>query len=211
MKRIYFVRHGESEGNLQEIIQHPEEPLTEEGRRQAGMIAKRCHTFSFDKIIASTHLRAKETAEIIAETTKKEITFSDFFVELRRPSEIIGKSRNSPEVKKIYDSITVGLGDPLFRHSDEENFEDVKERGMQALAFLIDDPAEHILAVTHGAFLRMLGGLAVFGDDLTFREYRRIFYVFQVKNTGVTVFEYHPEYPSLPWRIVTWNDHAHLD
>jgi broad specificity phosphatase PhoE len=69
MFELTFLRHGESEGVQNKILQgHIDLPLTHKGRDQICTLAnfwlKNGETF--DKIISSPLKRAKETSEIIA-------------------------------------------------------------------------------------------------------------------------------------------------
>jgi broad specificity phosphatase PhoE len=69
---LYFVRHGESQGNIDNIFAGPgyPAPLTRKGRSQA-LAAGRdilSRKLKIDHIVASPMERAKETAEIIAAT-----------------------------------------------------------------------------------------------------------------------------------------------
>jgi probable phosphoglycerate mutase len=68
---LYFVRHGESQANIDEIFAGPDyyAPLTDNGRNQATQAALRLKVDSimFDTIIASPIERARDTAIIIAE------------------------------------------------------------------------------------------------------------------------------------------------
>jgi broad specificity phosphatase PhoE len=63
---IYLVRHGESEGNVKEIVQgHMDFPITEKGEKQVLKTADIFKDIHFDAIYSSDLLRAKQTAEII--------------------------------------------------------------------------------------------------------------------------------------------------
>ena len=77
MKTIYFVRHGESEGNVGHIRQTADTPLTDEGRRQAVTIADRAARLDFECIVSSTMERARQTAYPILERTAKPIEYSE--------------------------------------------------------------------------------------------------------------------------------------
>ena len=52
MKRIYFVRHGETEGNLGKFFQTSETPLTENGHTAAKKVSERFKKVSIDKLIS---------------------------------------------------------------------------------------------------------------------------------------------------------------
>ena len=70
MGKVYIVRHGETEWNAQGRIQgHTDVPLSEQGRRQAQLVARRLRGVTFDAAFASDLSRTRETAETILEGT----------------------------------------------------------------------------------------------------------------------------------------------
>lgn len=73
MSKIYFVRHGQSEWNVEnKICGATDIPLTDEGRAQARVTAQKFleQKIKADVIYYSPLSRAKETALIISEITK---------------------------------------------------------------------------------------------------------------------------------------------
>jgi broad specificity phosphatase PhoE len=105
------------------------------------------------------------------------------------------------------------------RVEDGENFDDLKSRALAALDFLERRPEENILVVTHGFFLRVLAASVLFGGNLTGEFLRAFALGMLTKNTGLFVFENNPEVArssgqfyttASRWRIMVWNDHAHL-
>jgi broad specificity phosphatase PhoE len=211
MKTIYFVRHGESEGNVGNVHQPGTVSLTEKGRQQANFIAKRLESVSAELIVASTMTRARQTAAAILEKKNLPIEYSDLLVERRRPSELYGKCFDDPEALKMREVINKNFYDPDFHYSDEENFEDMKKRAGEALAYLESRPEENIIVVTHGWFLRYIIAYVVFGSELSSHEAFRFAGKFQTNNTGITVISSDPYGDEAsPWAIRTWNDHAHL-
>src|SRR5688572_6955622 len=71
MKHLYFVRHGESEMNTQNVFSgHTDTPLTHKGRQQALETGSklRDQQVNVDLIVASPLQRAHHTAIHIAET-----------------------------------------------------------------------------------------------------------------------------------------------
>ena len=207
MKKIYFVRHGESEGNANLIVQTHEAQLTEKGMAQASVVAGKCIKLEFETIISSTMIRARQTAEIISAATKKPIELSNLFVERRRPKEISGKHIDDAESVRFRKAIRENI-DINFRFSNEENFSDLRNRAHQAMEFLKNHKEENILVVTHGLFLRMIAAYVFFGEKMTGHECQQLFWKLAHTNTGITLIEFNDEDNSLI--LKTWNDHAHL-
>lgn len=209
MKNIYFVRHGESEGNVGPILQSFTTPLTPKGREQAEYIAERATKLPVEAIISSPMARARETAEIILVKVSKPIEYSDLFGERRRPAEIIGQPKDAPrsiEIKKIVEE---NFHLPTYRFSDEENFEDLKSRAKEALAYLAARPEDNVLVVTHGLFMRIVLAYVIHGEALTSEECVRFIHGLNMENTGLTILGYDATKRS-PWWLWVWNDHAHL-
>lgn len=210
MKKIYFVRHGQSESNAGKERSTITSPLTEKGKEQAAFIAKRLSKLPIEVIISSTMTRARETTAIITQTVDKPVEFSDLIVEARSSSEVQGKDRDSEEVKKITQLYFENFGKEGWRYSDEETFFDLKDRALKALQLLAARPEEHIAVVTHGFFMRIMMACVVFGEELTARECRQFTRIFHMENTGLSVLGYNPEEETWPWWLWVWNDHAHL-
>ncbi|MEK7604298.1 MAG: histidine phosphatase family protein [Patescibacteria group bacterium] len=209
MKTIYFIRHGESEGNTGPTRQGKMTSLSDRGRAQAATMAKRCATLPIDLLVASSMTRAQETATIIAAKIGKEPLSSELFGERRRPSAQIGQPKHSPEALAIDKEIIRNFGVPGWRHSDEENFEDLRTRAQEALEFLAQRPEENIAVITHGFFMRIIMAVVVLGDELTGAECDAFTRAFHMENTGLTVLKYGSE-KEPGWWVWTWNDHAHL-
>ncbi|MEI6400195.1 MAG: histidine phosphatase family protein [bacterium] len=212
MKKIYFVRHGQSEGNAGNIRQMTETPLTELGIKQSEFIADRIRTLSIEKIVSSTMFRAKQTTEIISKKVTAPIEYSDLFVERRRPSEQYGIPKDDPvslnAERLIRENFAVNLE---YHYSDEENFLDLKNRANRALQFLINLPEDNILVVIHGHFLKIIIAYAIFGENLTANECESFMRSFRMNNTGITLISYKEDNLSDPWNIETWNDVSHLE
>ncbi len=100
MKRFYFVRHGESESNSSGIYMGAEGKLTQKGIEQSTFLAQRFQSIPIDSIIVSPFVRTKETAIIFNKLLNKPSTYSDLFIEQKRPSEIKGLHREDPKRKK---------------------------------------------------------------------------------------------------------------
>lgn len=68
MKKVYYVRHGESEANVAGIVAGSgnETPLTSNGREQAKRAGRDLKDKKIDLIVCSPMLRTVDTAKLIA-------------------------------------------------------------------------------------------------------------------------------------------------
>jgi len=205
--RVYIVRHGESEANAKGIYQHRDVKLSETGVKQAHTVAQRFLHIPINSIYSSSFERAKKTADIIGNTIHKPVELLPLLTEIKRPTVIEGKKPGEPEARSIMRLIKSMWHDPLWRHSDEETFFDVRTRAMQLLDHIQKmNHAEQILLVSHGTFIRMLICVMIYGESLTPGKFKKYLRFLQTTNTGITVcdFDHHK------WRLLTWNDQAHL-
>ncbi|MDO8571348.1 MAG: histidine phosphatase family protein [bacterium] len=210
-KTIYFVRYGESEGNVSEVGNLNHSPLSEKGRKQAEFLAKRCVSLSIQTIITSNLERSVETGRIIVSLLGTKMETSELFVERRKPSAVFGQPIESQEAQKVWRSLWDNFHIPGFRHSDEENFDDLKTRAIKSLEYLASRDEETMLVVTHGIFLKILVAFTVLGNDLNGQECVRFMSRLEIENTGVSVFKYDSEERfGRNWIISAWNDQTHL-
>jgi 2,3-bisphosphoglycerate-dependent phosphoglycerate mutase len=211
MKNVYLVRHGESETNAGDKYYGPSARLTALGHRQAEFLAQRCAKLPVEIIISSGFPRADETAEYVVRTVGKPFEQSALFTERRPPTAILGQSKSEPDSIAYEDAVWSKFGDPSWRHSDAENFEDLNARAKQALAYLAARPEQNILVVGHGFFTKILAARVIFGEKLTGSKCLKVMQTFRLANTGLSVFEYDPGHArGWVWRIAIWNDQAHL-
>jgi uncharacterized phosphatase len=67
MKRILYVRHGESTANINGVAGLSDAQLTQKGAEQARMIGQHLNAEGIVTIACSPFIRARQTAEIIAQ------------------------------------------------------------------------------------------------------------------------------------------------
>lgn len=209
MKKIYFVRHGETQSNIDRSFQDPEELLNERGLAQAEILAKRIKSLRIDKIIASTMPRAMQTADAIIKENNMTYETSDLFREIKPVSSIVGAPHSdNPEslLVKYKRARELHAGDDSWHFEDEENPADFLKRIKDSLLHLASLPDEKILVVTHGMYLRCCVGYIINAgrckpvDLLTFKD------TLKMTNAGITVVDYKEK----NWVLTTWNDYAHF-
>lgn len=209
-KTIYFVRHGESESNASSTVHGPDALLTARGREQASYIAERATKLPFKAIVSSELPRARETADIISARTGVPVETAPHFGEWRTPSARVGLGRADAVFLEIERQVRENFGRPGWRHSDEENFDDLSMRARNAFAYLEARPEDELLVVTHGFFLRVLAALAVLRDSLDSASCHAFLRAFETENSGLSVFSYDPSRIRNPWHVIIWNDQTHL-
>lgn len=212
--KVYLVRHGESEGNARAVHQDAQAELSNRGRGEARALARRLRTVHADAIISSTYPRALQTAAAISAALKIPIVQSALFVELKRPTEIEGRPSDEPAVVAIKTRILDRWSEPLWHHSDEENFFELRSRAVEALEFLSGRSDASAVVVTHAVFMRMLVCVMAFGEALRPDNFRTLQAFLGSANSGITLCQYDRSGESdgaTGWRLITWNDHAHLD
>ena len=208
MKNIYFVRHGSSEGNALRVYQSASIPLSELGHEQAQTTSRRLSNITVDLLISSPYTRAYETAEYISKTVNLPIEKNELFRERKRPSIQEEKSKELEELKAIDKAIADNWEILSYRHSDEENFEDLKQRAQKAFEFIESRKEDNIIIVTHKNFLHCLIWYRLFDSNVTPKEAKIITDNFIMSNTGIVWMQF--DEIKKDWKIVTWNDHAHL-
>jgi len=145
--RVYFVRHGESEENVQRINFGGEALLTEHGERQAAFVAKRLKNIPNTRIIASTFVRAQQTAKIISECLGLPVESSELFVERRYPTGYAGEHYDSQFIQEYTRQRKENGDNPDWKYSDDESFNDLKQRALEALRFIGSHSDEHLVVV----------------------------------------------------------------
>lgn len=217
-----MVRHGESILNAEHIRQGADGSLSEKGMQQAEETGKRLANTKFDVILVSPFTRTRETAEIIAKHihSKKPMEFVDLLIERRNPKEIIGQYAEDPEIKKIIDIVDKSYHSDDFRYSDEENFQDLKERARKLLEYLEKRPERKILVVTHSIFLKMVAAYIIHRESLNSKKYNILSFTNSSNNASITVCEYDSGWLGdgfigryfFPlekrWRLLAWDDYT---
>lgn len=205
---VYFVRHGESEGNQKKVHQGENVPLSETGKHQAELVANRLKNIAIDVIYASPYLRAKQTADIISKKLKLPIEYWEHLKELKRPSELEGLKYSDPNASEIKKIIRENQTKADWKFSDDESFNDLLERAKQVEKHLFKHHKDqNVVCVSHIQILAMIVLQTVLQDKLTPEVFWQFYYHSRQKNTGITHLEYTEPFG---WNLVTWNDTTHL-
>jgi broad specificity phosphatase PhoE len=207
MKKIYFVRHGETTYNAAGLVQDHSPVLTDKGKEQATLVGARLQHLTFDTLVASDYERTRQTAGIVQNLTKKEPQYSELFREIRRPSEFFHQPRSDAFAVFLKQEIEHFSVDENWKYSDEESFTEVQDRIRRAFVYLETLPGD-IVVISHGHFIRRVVATVAMNFNLDTITWSCMYESFQATNTGITTVVKKSEADR--WQIITFNDHAHF-
>lgn len=183
--RFYFVRHGESMGNLEEKFNgHINFDLTEKGHAQAECTAQFLDTYPIDVIYSSDLNRAYQTAEHTAKRKSLPIIKSEAL------REINGGAYEGMEYKSIIDhypqEFHIWLNDiGNAACPGGESVAALQARVYnEVLRILHENRGKHILITTHATPIRVMTCL---WNGIPLSEMRKTNWV---NNASVTIVDY---------------------
>lgn len=189
---ILLIRHGETAGNANRVVQLPETPLSERGRGQAALLGRRLACAGITQILASDYARAAMTAANLSEAAGIAVD-----------SEPLLRERNFGDHRGCrYDDLDVDLFSPGYAPPGGEDWETFHERvdlAWAAIRRAVTQTQGELAVVTHGLVLYslMLRHVKLAEDEEASMGFA---------NTSLTVVE-----AEAPWRVGLFNCSAHLD
>lgn len=159
---LYFIRHGETEWNVLKKIQGKTDiPLNENGQKQAAaladMLLKKKNTEGFHVVRAYTspQLRAAKTAQTAAEVLDIPCIALDGLREMNLGE---WEGTNWDYIEEHYKD-TYHYWNTHRRYTNTpqgESYNEVLERTLKALEYILERESENVLVVTHSAVLMAL-------------------------------------------------------
>ena len=207
--QLYLIRHGEAVSNVQPIVggMRGDTGLTPRGVAQAERLRDRLAgtgEIAADVLISSTLPRARETAEIIAPALGLPIIWDDDVQEMR-PGMADGMSLDEFREQFGIPSTEREPFRPLAPGG--ENWGQFMLRAATALDRIVRQHRDkNIVIVCHGgviegSFVYFFGLNSLAGLPVRFNTH----------NTSITHWKHgQPGDPSTPWRLMRYNDDAHL-
>lgn len=164
LTRIYVVRHGESEGNVGNLASENSElgsSLTENGRRQAKVMADKFKNIDFAAIFSSELARTKETAEIIKNGRSLSVIPNNNTNErsIYKYSRAIKKEEADVEEEMLNETKNLTDEEKMsYKHTPQ--MESVLEGALRLLSQFKEIAREYkgkkVLVVSHGNVMRSL-------------------------------------------------------
>jgi broad specificity phosphatase PhoE len=144
---ILLARHGETDWNRDRRVQgHSDVPLNDTGRKQARDLAKQLRGERFDAVYASDLARARETAEIVAAGTDREV---HELVDLRERHFGTWEGLTDDDIRARFPESRTGPW------GDGETVDEMSARVVAALrAIAVEHDSGTVLVATHGGPIR---------------------------------------------------------
>jgi phosphoserine phosphatase len=198
---LIVVRHGQTNWNVNgRYMGWTDEPLNDEGVRQAQSVARRLREWPISAVYSSPLQRAARTAEIVAGPHSVVVQKIDELGEMRIGAwEALFARDIAATYPDLWRTWRTNPGD--FRMPGGESLGEVRERVIRAFdRITAESEGKMVLAVTHDVVVRLLSA-ACLGAGLDI--YRRL----EVGNASITVME--RDGGRLRLRVL--NDTAHLE
>ncbi|TAL47545.1 histidine phosphatase family protein [archaeon] len=179
--KLIFVRHGETEENIQGVIQgHLPGRLSEKGKQQIADASKQLENEHIDYIYSSDLARAADTTKGIAKHHPNAPI--EFVKELRERNygEFTGKKKSEIDYQKWWDEIHT----PHVRHKDAEALEEVYNRVSIFMdKILHKHKNQTVLLVGHGFMGKVLRCV------LSNQPAEKVRDMGRVENAGVSIYD----------------------
>lgn len=211
MKRIFFVRHGESQANVMRIFTRSPEgyPLTERGVEQAKRTGVLFLPLWNTAFFSSNIVRAVQTAEIIAEPHGKPVVQLEDFAEL--DTGCLEGRKNSEETDGYYQHVLQQWieGNQSIAFRGGEDHKAVVTRAKRGIEEVLKESDEHTaVVISHGGIMTM--AIPFLCDninvDLFYSESKNRF----VDNCAVSEVEANHNNGMLSLKLVSWGGVDHL-
>ena len=157
--KFVIIRHGETQGNAQNLIQGAgvDLPLNDTGRKQATEVAEKLNQLNLPVIYCSKMIRAKQTAQIIADKIKCPFKPFDNLEEVHYGD---AEGMLSSEAKKLYKDVfevILDRNNPKAMEVSIPNGESIgqsTQRGIRALMSIKESCDYPIVGVvSHGSLM----------------------------------------------------------
>lgn len=200
---VYFLRHGQTDGNLAKRHQHDETDINELGIAQIKEVAKTIKKIKPTHIITGINLRVVETARIIVDVCELDLIpeTNSAFREIQRPSWLIGSSHFSLISARymwhwFFD---------LKLKGEMETYTPFLERITETKRFLEALPNDaRVIVISHSVFINIfLEHLCVEKKMSLWRAVKRLWKVFTMPNAKMIHLRYVHLEGGCRWEIIT--------
>lgn len=146
---LYLVRHGQTDGNHQRIVQTPDAPLSAVGHRQAQELADAFATIKLAQVLCSVHTRTRQSIMPLMHLRNCPVRYHELLTE-----------RNFGDLRgQAYDQIQADFFAHDYHPPNGETGEEFANRMQITWRFILANAQQvegATLVMTHGLVLRAL-------------------------------------------------------
>jgi broad specificity phosphatase PhoE len=146
---IYLIRHGQTNGNRDRVVQTPDTPLSDLGHQQAKQLARKFQSISIEHILCSDYIRTQQTAAPLRALKESKFTLEPLLRE-RSFGDLRGKA---------YDDIDADFFTKEYKPPNGETHPLFVERvniAWQSILASYEIAQGNLIVMTHGLVLREL-------------------------------------------------------
>lgn len=196
--RLVLIRHAETDSNARHVLDSrpPGPPLNAEGVRQAARLARRLAGEPLAAVYASVALRARQTADAVAEPHGVAVTVCDGLHEVD-VGELEGRA-DLPAIERLIAVFRSWHGGNLdIPVPGGESGRDLLDRFLPVIDKIRVDNAESetVAVVSHGAAIRLVARVLAANVDSLFAD------AHLVPNAGAVVLES----DGAGWQCISWD------
>ena len=197
--RLYLVRHGQTDWNVQKRAQgHTDRPLDETGLQQAKLVGKAFLDLPVQRILTSDLLRAKQTADEVARRVKLPVEVTPDLRE-RGFGEWEGQNFAEIAIRFGFEADFKGVTRNEVTPPGGESFVSVWER-LESVVEDVRNLDEDTVIVAHGGTCSLLMAMFLNGDV-------HLSNAFRFGNASINELEPRPDGGL---RLIRYNDVSHL-
>ncbi|MEP4890441.1 MAG: histidine phosphatase family protein [Aliiglaciecola sp.] len=146
---IYLVRHGETDGNRNRIVQTPETPLSAHGHLQAQELADAYQNHQISRILCSDHTRTQQTAKPVQQLLGCELVLTELLQERN-----LGALRGTPWKQIDFDFLAADYHPE--NGESQPQFGQRVELAWQQIIQQANEIEQSLMVITHGLVLRYI-------------------------------------------------------
>lgn len=211
---VFFIRHGETEGNRKHRHQFPDAALNKRGEMQAGVVAELVPAYKPTHLLTSTLSRAVQTASAITKTTGLTAFEQDVFIEIQRPEHIHGLHYAHPK-SLWYLTRWFLSGSTHFNDAKRgESYSALMARIEAAKRYLETLPPDaRVLVVSHSVFINFFVAHICSDKPISFfAAFLRFAKIINLDNSSVTHVRFHPNAApnTCAWELVSFDNDDHV-
>lgn len=207
MKKIYLIRHGQTDSNANNLVQDGTAKLSEKGIMQAAALTKRLGHLKFDNLLVSDYERTRQTiAPYVAHSPVMPV-YTHLVRETKRPTQFVGKSNETTAFLDHCIECDEHITDKDWHFEDEENFHDVILRVKEFFEYINTLDGDTVV-VTHGRFIIYVVLSVICDFKLDEDIWLKTRHGFETYNTGITTIGFNEKRDN--WKLLMYNDKAHF-